>query len=133
MGKRISIWKTSTNKKTIIMCKKTPIMCTTKATISNKKPIMCTTNSKSSIRLTPTIPTINTTKIKVITKTMSKTIAITTMLLIQAATITILTLVVMTQVIQEEVMPEICVVVMVEVAGGVTENLKQFCMYIYAP
>jgi hypothetical protein len=64
---------------------------------------------------------------------MSKTIAITTMLLIQAATITILTLVVMTQVIQEEVMPEICVVVMVEVAGGVTENLSQFCMYIYAP
>ena len=40
------------------------------------------------------------------------------MLLIQAATITILTLVVMTQVIQEEVMPEIRVVVMVEVAGG---------------
>lgn len=55
------------------------------------------------------------------------------MLLIQAATITILTLVVMMQVIQGELMPETRVVVMVEVAGGVTENLSQFCMYIYAP
>ena len=52
------------------------------------------------------------------------------MLLIQAATITILTLVVMTQVIQEEVMPETRVGVMVEAAGDVTENLLSI-LYVY--
>jgi hypothetical protein len=52
------------------------------------------------------------------------------MLLIQAATITILTLVVMTQVIQGELIPETRVVVMVEVAEDVTEILLSI-LYVY--